>query len=421
VTAAPCAVEGKHSEIKAVMFTEDITLKGHIIDSLTLAKVLDETIALGGSFQILDINIGKNPYDVSNAVIRVKASNEITLKKIIKRLSLHGSQLIHPHNAKLVKAPKKGVFPEGFYSTTNLETWVRYKNRWLRVTGQEMDVGIRFDKKRERFYGTPMSHVKKGEYYVVGHEGVRVSPLEKKSNALGFRFMTSKVSAEKPKSMLIIETAHLLKENRKQGKGSLFVLGPVVVHSGGVKSVVELINKGWITLLFAGNALAAHDIEAALYGTSLGVSLEGGDYTEHGYEHHLRAINKIRLSGSIDAAVKDGVLTSGIMHACVKCRVPFILAGSIRDDGPLPEVITESMSVQEILRKNLKKIGVTVVVGTVLHGIAVGNLLPAHVPLISVDINPSSITKFTDRGSWQSVGIVMDGASFINELAEALT
>lgn len=402
------------------MFSEDITLKGHIIDSLTLAKVLDETIALGGNFEILEIEVGKNPYDTSNAVIRIEAKTELALKRIIKRLSLHGSQLIHPHNAKLVKAPKKGVFPEGFYSTTNLETWVRYKNRWLRVTGQEMDVGIRFDRKKEKFYGAPMSDVKKREYYVVGHEGVRVTPLEKKSNTPGFQFMSSEVSTEKPKARLIAETAHMLRENHKNGMRSLFVLGPAVVHSGGVKGVVELIKKGWVDLLFAGNALAAHDIEAALYGTSLGVSLEGGDYAEHGHEHHLRAINTIRLSGSIKAAVKDGFLKSGIMHTCVTCNIPFILAGSIRDDGPLPEVITDSMNVQEILRKNIKKIGVTVVVGTVLHGIAVGNLLPANVPIISVDINPASITKFSDRGSFQSIGIVMDGASFIHELATAL-
>lgn len=402
------------------MFSEDITLKGHIIDSLILAKVLDETIASGGSFEILEIKVGKNPYDISSAAIRIEAKTELALKKLIKRLSVHGSQLIHPHNAKLVKAPKKGVFPEGFYSTTNLKTWVRYKNRWLRVTGQEMDVGIRFDRKKEKFYGTPMSDVKKGEYYVVGHEGVRVTPLEIKSNAFGFQFMSSEVSTEKPKARLIAETARMLKENRKKGLGSLFVLGPAVVHSGGAKDVVELVNKGWVNLLFAGNALAAHDIEAALYGTSLGVSLEGGDYAEHGHEHHLRAINKIRLSGSIKAAVKDGFLKSGIMHACVTCNTPFILAGSIRDDGPLPEVITDSMNVQKILRKNIKKIGTTVVVGTVLHGIAVGNLLPANVPIISVDINPASITKFSDRGSLQSIGIVMDGASFIHELATAL-
>lgn len=402
------------------MFSEDITIKGHIIDSLTLAKVLDETITSGGSFEILEIEVGKHPYDISSAAIRIEAKTEPALKNIIKELSRHGAQLMEPHNAQFAKAPKNGVFPEEFYSTTNLETWVRHKGRWLRVTGQEMDVGIRFDRKKETFFATPMSHVKKGEYYVVGHEGVRVAPLEKKSTAHGFQFMSSEVSTEKPKARLIAETANLLKENRRIGLRSLFVLGPAIIHSGGISGVTELINKGWINILFAGNALAAHDIEASFFGTSLGVSLEGGDYAEHGNENHLRAINKIRFSGSIKAAVKDGTLKSGIMHACVKCKVPFILAGSIRDDGPLPEIITDSMKTQEILRKGIKRVGVTVVAGTILHGIAVGNLLPANVPIICADINPASITKFSDRGSSQSIGIVMDGASFIQELTDAL-
>jgi len=402
------------------MFSEVITLKGHIIDSLTLAKVLDKILVMGGSFTVLDIEVGKKPSEISYATLRIEAETLKSLNKVIATLTLHGAVLQKQADITLEKALKGGVFPEEFYSTSNLETWVHHENRWSQVKGQEMDIGVRYNPETKTFHGTPMSDVKKGELYVVGHEGIRVTPLEKETERHGFQFMSSEISTEKPKARLVFEAARQIRENRRKGLKNLFVLGPAVVHSGGSDAVVELIEMGCVDILFAGNALAAHDIEAAFFGTSLGVSLEGGDYAEHGNEHHLRAINRIRKAGSIKNAVKKGELKSGIMHACVTNNVPYILAGSIRDDGPLPEVMSDCMEVQKVLRKKIKKVGTTVVVGTVLHGIAVGNLLPASVPIICADINPSSFTKFTDRGSIQSLGIVMDGASFLQELANNL-
>lgn len=395
---------------------ETITLKGHIIDSLLLPKTLDKIVSLGGNFTIIDIHIGKTRSDTSSAVIRVESPSEKTLGTILARLKIQGIQMQELEDVNLAKAPKEGVFPDGFYSTTNLETFVRYNNSWKRVHGQEMDLGIRYDRAKGKFIATPMNEVKKGELFVVGYRGVRITPIEEPQLSHGFRFMASTVSSEKPKGRQVQEVAHQLIEIKKRGMKSLFVLGPAIVHEAGVENTVRLIEAGWVDILFAGNALAAHDIEAALYGTSLGVSLTGGNYAEHGNENHLRAINLIRRIGGIKRAVKNGVLTSGIMYSCVKKAVPFVLAGSIRDDGPLPEVIADIIKAQQVMRRYLHKVGMAVVVGTVLHGIAVGNLLPASVRMVCVDINPASVTKFTDRGSIQCMGIVMDGASFFRHL-----
>lgn len=398
------------------MIYEDVTLNGHIIDSLMLPKALDMILALGGNFSITEIDIGRTRSDSSRAVIRVEASSEPELNKIIGKLKLQGITIKESEDVRIAEAPKDGVFPDDFYSTTNLETFVKYKENWIPVDGQEMDVGIRFDQDKVKFTGTPMNDVKKGELYIVGHKGVRVAPYEDGAVSHGFRFMSSTVSTEKPTGRLVKEVSQQLLSARDKGLKKLFVLGPAVVHGGGADIVVNLIEAGWIDILFAGNALATHDIELSMFGTSLGVSMTGGNYAEYGNENHLRAINTIRRVGSIKSAVEEGVLTSGIMYSCVKNNVPFVLAGSIRDDGPLPEVITDVVKAQNVMREYLHNLGIAVVVGTVLHGIAVGNLLPAAVTMVCVDANPSSVTKFTDRGSFQSLGIVMDAASFFNNL-----
>ncbi|MGR3178940.1 MAG: ornithine cyclodeaminase [Candidatus Anammoxibacter sp.] len=403
------------------MVYETVILQGHIVDSLTLPKVLDQILSLGGSFSIVEIDIGRTRVDTSKAVIRVEAATEKELDKIVCRLKLQGVSLQDADNVMLGNAPEDGVFPENFYSTTNLETFVKFKDNWLPVDRQEMDLGIRFDSKMEKFVATTMNDARKGDSFVVGHKGVRVTPFEDVSAPHGFRFMSSSVSTEKPTGRLVREVAQQLIISKENGLKNLFVLGPAVVHGGGVDAVVDLMEKGWINLLFAGNALATHDIESSLFGTSLGVSVTGGDYAEHGNEHHLRAINTIRSVGGIRKAVEDGVLTSGIMCSCINKEVPFVLAGSIRDDGPLPEVITDVIEAQNVMRQHLRDVGVVVVVGTLLHGIAVGNLLPASVPMFCVDANPASVTKFTDRGSFQCMGIVMDGVSFFNDLIKFLS
>ena len=402
------------------MIYETVTLSGHIIASLTLPKVLDQILLNGGKFSIVEFNIGKTRADVSTAVIRTEANSAKELDAILQKLKYQGITLQKTSDVQLDKASKDGVFPDNFYSTSNMETYVKYESNWILVEGQEMDVGIRFDSLEAKFISTPMNDVKKGDLFVVGHGGVRSVPIKNKPLSHGFRFMSSSVSTEKPTGRLIAEAANQLVTSRNKGLKSLFVLGPAVVHGGAVDSVVELIESGRVDILFAGNALATHDIESSLFGTSLGVSVSGGDYAEHGNEHHLRAINCIRKYGGIKEAVDNGVLKSGIMFSCVKKDVPFVLAGSIRDDVPLPEVITDVVKAQKFMRQQLEGVGIVIVVGTVLHGIAVGNLLPGSVPVVCVDTNPASVTKFVDRGTTQCMGIVMDGASFFHELVKLL-
>ena len=402
------------------MIYETVSLTGHIIASLTLPKVLDQILLLGGKFSIVKFDIGKTREDVSKAVIRIEADSKKELDAILNKLKYQGVILQKTCNTKLNKALKDGVFPDNFYSTSNMETYVKYKENWVLVEGQEMDVGIRFDSLKEKFVSVPMSDVKKGDLFVVEHGGVRSVPAKSKPLSYGFRFMSSPVSTEKPTRRLVSEVANQLIAAKGRGLKSLFVLGPAVVHGGAVDTVVEMINAGHIDIIFAGNALATHDIEASIFETSLGVSVRGGDYAEHGNEHHLRAINCIRKHGGIRKAVDSGILKSGIMFSCVKKKVSFVLAGSIRDDGPLPEVITDVIKAQRIMRQHLVGVGIVIVVGTVLHGIATGNLLPGSVPLVCVDTNPASVTKFADRGTTQCMGIIMDGSSFFRELVKFL-
>ena len=402
------------------MINETVFLNGHIIESLTLTKVLDQILSLGGKFNIVEINIGTTRSDLSSAVIRIEASSIAVMDVIVAKLKLSGAVTQFVEDVKLADATKDGVFPDDFYSTTNLKTLVKYKSRWQTVIGQEMDVGVRYDPLKHEFVATPMNDVKVGDWFVVGHNGVRVVPSVDVSVSHGFRFMSSSVSTEKPTGRLVSEAARQLAASKDRGLKNLFVLGPAVIHGGASGAVIRLIETGWLDLLFAGNALASHDIESSLFGTSLGVSLTGGNYAEHGNEHHLRAINMIRKFGSIRSAVEAGSLSSGIMFSCVKNNVPFVLAGSIRDDGPLPDVITDVIDAQNVMRQQLKGVGAVVVVGTLLHGIAVGNLLAASVPMICVDTNPSSVTKFADRGSFQCMGIIMDAASFFYDLVKSL-
>lgn len=398
------------------MIHETVTLSGHIIDSLTLPKVLDQILSLGGTFSIIDIEIGKTRLDSSKAVVRIEANSDKDLSNILSHLQYQGVTFLESSDVRLEKAPKDGVFPDGFYSTSNLETYVRYNANWVLVEGQEMDVGVRFEKSEQKFISTPMNDVKEGDLFVVSHNGVRTASVAATPGSHGFRFMSSSVSTEKPTGRLVSEVAKQLSAVKEKGLKILFVLGPAVVHGGATNNVERLINDGWLDILFAGNALATHDIESSFFGTSLGVSLSGGNYAEHGNEHHLRAINCIRKCGSIKEAVENGVLKSGIMYSCVKKEIPFVLAGSIRDDGPLPEVIIDVIKAQNIMRQHLADVGIVIVVGTVLHGIAVGNLLPGAVPMVCVDTNPASVTKFSDRGSTQCMGIVMNGASFFQDL-----
>jgi lysine-ketoglutarate reductase/saccharopine dehydrogenase-like protein (TIGR00300 family) len=321
--------------------------------------------------------------------------------------------------AAVAEADMDGVFPEGFYATTNFPTEIRTGGAWQSVARIEMDVGVRLVEGRAE--GCPMHHVRRGDRLVVGERGVRVltaAPTEAAAEA--FRFMSSGVSTERPKARMIAEVAQAMVAARRDGRRVLFVGGPAIVHSGSAPALAQLIADGWIDVLYAGNALAAHDIEAAMFGTSLGIDLEGGAGVVHGHQHHLRAINRVRRAGSIERGVRQGLITSGVMHACVTRPIPFVLAGSIRDDGPLPDVITDAVAAADAMRAHAVGVGVAIIVATTLHGVATGNLLPASVSTFCVDTSADTVIKLVDRGTHQAVGIVTDCEYFLRELRRAL-
>ncbi|HVL16134.1 MAG TPA: TIGR00300 family protein, partial [Gemmata sp.] len=314
-----------------------------------------------------------------------------------------------------------GAFPDGFYCSTNFRTQVRLNGEWIDVEDQEMDCGIVVDPEGGAARCVPMVAVNKHDRIVVGRQGTRVFPPESEMRKHElFEFMASPVSSERPKSVSVREIASAMRKTRAAGEKILAVLGPAVVHTGGSELVARLVRDGHINILFAGNALATHDIEQAFYGTSLGVSLDKGLPTDEGHEHHLRTINTIRRVGGIRKAVEQGRLTSGIMYECVRAGVPFVLAGSIRDDGPLPEVVTDVLEAQDAMRRLLPGVGFCLMVATTLHSVAVGNLLPAAVKVACVDISPATVTKLMDRGSTQTVGIVSDAEPFIRALVNEL-
>lgn len=400
------------------MVEETVELKGHIIDSLMLPKVLDQVLARGAEFEIEQIDIGVRRSDPSYARIRIHMESESAMEELLATLKVHGAHTIESEDAELMAADIEGAFPEGFYTTTNLHTLVRFRGEWLEVQNQEMDRGIVVDVSSKKSICTPMHRIRKGDMVVVGHRGVRVVPLERQARGQLFEFMGSDISPEKPKLALVREVARALCKCRDEKKKTLFVGGPVVIHTGAAECLAYLVREGFISVLFAGNGLAAHDIENALYGTSLGVRLQDGTLVQGGHRNHLMAINTIRRAGSIRAAVESGLITRGVMHACITNNVPFVLAGSIRDDGPLPEVITDVVAAADTMRQHVRGSYLALVVATTLHAIAVGNIVPAETRMVVVDINQSSLTKLMDRGSFQTIGIVSDAGLFMRELVE---
>ena len=396
-------------------FVEDVEVQGHIIDSLLLPKVLDIINARGGSFQIKQITIGQERIDPSFALVQVRAESKAHLDEILAQISDHGAMPVTGQDCHLSPCELDGVFPEGFYSSTNQTTEIRLDGIWTPVSGQEMDCGIVVHP-HGKARCIPMSDVTRGERIVIGHAGVRVFPEQRSQDTRGFEFMNSAVSTEKPKSVAIRQVARQLFEAKQKGRKSLVVGGPAIVHTGSGPHLCRLIRTGYVQKLFAGNALAVHDIEQSIFGTSLGVDLGQGDIVEAGHEHHLRAINRIRRAGGISQAVEQDILTSGIMYECVRNQVEFLLAGSIRDDGPLPDVITDAIDAQRKMREAIRDIHFCLMIATTLHSIAVGNLLPASVHVVCVDINPSTVIKLSDRGSFQTIGIVTDVEPFMRAL-----
>ena len=401
---------------------EIVEFRGHLIDTAALSKVLNDIGEYGGDYVVDQFDIGHGSADPSYARITVSAEHEETLQRILMRLQIHGVNQVDPGEAQVDDAEMDGVFPDGFYSSTNLETQVRLDGHWLRVLNPEMDCGLVVDGEGPdlRVRTLPMSDVRRGMKIVCGASGIKVTvPISTKEEG-SFGFMESDVSSEKPQAVLVRSVADGMREAKEAGKKVLWVGGPGVVHTGASGAMVALVEAGYVDVLFAGNALATHDIESALYGTSLGIDLARGQGVEHGHEHHIRAINTIRKAGSIRAAVEQGVLTRGIMHSLVTHGKDFVLVGSVRDDGPLPDVYTDVIEGQRAMRAELDNAGFCLMVATMLHSVATGNILPASVPLVCVDINPATVTKLADRGSSQARGIVTDVGLFLEQLAMEL-
>lgn len=407
-------------------YHETVVLQGHIIDSLVLAKVLDLIVMMGGTFDLEDVCVGKTREEPSLARIVIRATSRSLLDDILKAIQPHGALVEGETDCRTDQAPADGLLPDDFYATTHLPTQIRLNGRWLEVDRIEMDLAILVDEQGMAARAVPMGEVRRGDRVVVGRAGVRVIPLQRPQERDVFGFMESHVSAERPHGHVIADVAARMRRLRAQyqeGQPDSKVLlagGPAIIHAGGREALTWLIEQGFIQVLFCGNALAAHDMEADLYGTSLGYGLTVGRAVPHGHEHHLRTINRIRTIGSIQAAVTSGVIAQGIMAACVRQEVSVVIAGTIRDDGPLPGVITDSVEAQNAMRAMIPGVGLALLVASTLHAIATGNLLPATIPTVCVDVNPSVPTKLADRGSFQAVGLVMDAASFLTELARVL-
>jgi len=385
-----------------------------------MPQTMDEIMDLEGEYEVLTFDVGRVKDDPSHAVLRIFGRDAAHLDELLTAVTKFGMVAVQPHDAVLAAADMHGVFPDAFYSTTNLDTFVRVAGDWVRVQHPEMDCGIRVHEAAGTAETVVMSDVQAGDRFVTGHRGIRVLPLERPRESQPFEFMASAVSSEKPKAQIVNEIARVLRQTRKEGRLAIVVAGPAVVHTGAAPHLARLIEAGYIGAVFGGNAIATHDIEASLFGTSLGISLKEGTPIPGGHEHHLRAINTIRRCGSIKAAVEQGVLTDGLMHTLVKTGTPFVLAGSIRDDGPMPEVITDVMEAQSIMREYAQRAGACLMLSSMLHSIAVGNMLPASVRTVCVDINPAVVTKLADRGSFQTVGIVTDVGLFVEQLADEL-
>ena len=400
---------------------EVIELSGHIIDSWTLPRAWDVIMDRGGNFAVEEMRVGTSKTEPSYARLKVEAPDDETLELILSELQQFGAVLLHGNDAQTAIVEQNGVLPAGFYSTTNLPTQVRLNGQWVDVENIEMDVAVVIDRAHGRAYTRPMHEVRVGDEVVIGHDGIRVHPFERARDRESFAFMQSTVSSEKAKVLAIHEIARQMEETRAQNGKILFVLGPAVIHTGAGRYVADLIRRGYVQVIFGGNAIITHDIESALFGTSLGVDLRSGEQVEGGHRNHLRAINAIRALGSVERAIETGLLKEGITYEVKKHNLSMVLAGSIRDDGPMPGVINDMQEAQKCMREALKGVEMAIIVASMLHAIATGNLLPATVRTVIVDINPSVVTKLADRGSFQAAGLITDAELFLRELAEALS
>lgn len=398
--------------------TETIEAEGHLIDSQLLQHIFDKVIERGATYEVLEFRIGTTNDDVSYAKLRLEAKSADVLRDLVPELVPLGCRLVDQRDARFEAAPKDRCVPHDFYSTTNHRTQVRIGGRWIDVAKQRMDAVVVLEG------GAPacrkLRDVRRGDRVVCGVDGVRVHPEFVQRDRGHFAFMSNDISSERRVEVSVAKVADMIRAVKRDGGKVAVVAGPVVIHTGGIDYFGEIVRGGWIDAVLSGNALAVHDIEHALYGTSLGVDLATGTPVVDGHKNHMRAINAVNHAGSVRAAVEQGVVKSGIMHALVTHRVEYVLAGSIRDDGPLPDTYMDLVEAQERYAKALDGVQLVLMLSTMLHSIGVGNMLPSWVRVVCVDINPAVVTKLADRGSSQTIGVVTDVGLFLHQLASRL-
>jgi len=395
---------------------EVVEAQGHLIDSHIMEEIFDKVVEHSGRFEVEEFRIGRTNSDPSYLRMKVEAPAREQMDLLLQHLVGLGCSLVDSGEAQLRTVERDCCAPEDFYSTTNHRTQIRRGQSWIEVEDQRMDALIVCE--NGRAFCRRLRDAKAGDRVVVGLRGIRVAPESKERNRLAFAFMSNGISSERQVETAVRQTAALLEQTLEQGQKVVLVAGPVVVHTGGVAGISALIGGGWVQALLSGNALGVHDAEAALFGTSLGVRLSDGRQEEHGHRNHMRAINAVYHAGGIRQAVENGTLRSGILYQCVRQGVPFVLAGSLRDDGPLPETITDMNLAQDAYAEHLKGAGLVLCLGSMLHTIATGNMLPGWVKTICVDINPAVVTKLGDRGTGQAVGVVADAGMFLDLLSK---
>ena len=400
------------------MVSETVEAEGHLIDSGNFQSILTTIVEHGSEYEILRFDIGRKNEEGSRLTLKLQSDTDARLQDLLAKLSVFGCYVKGSPNAVMRTADMDGAAPDDFYSTTNHRTAVFLNGEWVAAADQRMDAVLVVD--NGSVSCRKLRDVRKGDLVVCGMQGVRVSPDVQSRDKPSFGFMSNEVSSERRVETAVTRVADMMRRVKAAGGRIAFVAGPVVVHTGGSQYFCDLIRLGYVDVLLSGNALAVHDIEVALSGTSLGIDLSSGHPVEHGHRNHMRAINAICRAGGIGKAVKTGVLTSGIMHACHAKGVKYILAGSIRDDGPLPETIMDLVAAQDAYTRALAGVEVVVMLSSMLHSIGVGNMLPSWVKVICVDINPAVVTKLSDRGSTQTIGVVTDVGLFLHQLAERL-
>jgi len=395
-----------------------VEAQGHLIDSHIMEQIFDTVVEFHGRFEVEQFRIGRTNSDPSYLRLKIDTENAESMEKILSQLLGLGCSMVESGDAELYTVTRDCCAPEDFYSTTNHRTFIRRNNQWIEVQNQRMDALIVVQ--GDQAWCRRLRDVKAGDQVVTGMRGIRVIPESKERDRLAFAFMSNGISSERQVETAVRQTAALLEQTHSAGQKIVVVAGPVVVHTGGAPPLARLIREGYVDALLCGNALGVHDIEAALLGTSLGIRQSDGRQEEHGHRNHMRAINAIYHCGGIRGAVESGRLKSGILYECVHREVPFVLAGSLRDDGPLPDTLTDMNKAQDAYAEQLKGAGLVLCLGSMLHSIAVGNMLPSWVKIVCVDINPAVATKVSDRGTGQAVGVVTDVGLFLDLLARTL-